>query len=174
VTPKGQICNAPSSVLSSIRNFPRIALHRPDTDLGYGLPSLEAHATQPTVVCHLNKIINTPAYRGHMADTHMHKPPTPFQTSPSTRCVPNGQVGLRPSTKANRHRLLTVCGAYPNLRHVAFYSLVFQMHHPCIGRKLPCYMYHTPAHKISRIEHGIHSSKPLQQVPKMTSMWNTE
>jgi hypothetical protein len=56
---EGQICRALRSAVSSVRNLPRTALHRPTSDIGYGLPSLEAHAAQLTV-CHLHKIINTP------------------------------------------------------------------------------------------------------------------
>jgi hypothetical protein len=49
--------------------------------------------------------------------------------------IPNTTVNVmrpkRPSwtsslTKANRHRLFTTRSVYPNLRHVDFYSLVFQ------------------------------------------------
>jgi hypothetical protein len=68
---EGQICRALRSAVSSVRNLPRTALHRPISDLGYGLPSLKAHAAQLTV-CHLHKITNTPGYRGHMARTHIH------------------------------------------------------------------------------------------------------
>jgi hypothetical protein len=52
-TLEGQICRVLRSAASSVRNLPRTALHRPTTDLGYGLPSLKAHATQLTV-CHLH------------------------------------------------------------------------------------------------------------------------
>jgi hypothetical protein len=63
---EGQISRA----LSSVRNLLRTTLHRPTLYLGYGLPSLKAHAAQLTV-CHLHKIMNTPGYRGHMAKTHI-------------------------------------------------------------------------------------------------------
>jgi hypothetical protein len=66
---EGQICRAPRSAVSSVRNLPRTALHRPTSDLGYGLPSLKAHAAQ-LIVCHLHKIMNTHGYRGHMARAH--------------------------------------------------------------------------------------------------------
>jgi hypothetical protein len=56
---EGQICRALCSAVSSVRNLPRTALHRTTSDLGYGLPSLKAHAAQLTV-CHLHKIMNTP------------------------------------------------------------------------------------------------------------------
>jgi hypothetical protein len=46
---EGQICRALRSAVSSARNLPRTALHRPTSDLGYGLPSLKAHAAQLTV-----------------------------------------------------------------------------------------------------------------------------
>jgi hypothetical protein len=75
---EGQICRALRSAVSSVRNLPRTALHRPTTDLGYGLPSLKAHAAQLTV-CHLHKIMNTPGYKGHMARTHI--------TTISTTCT---------------------------------------------------------------------------------------
>jgi hypothetical protein len=57
---EGQICRALRSAVSSVRYLPRTALHRPTSDLGYGLPSLKAHAAQLSV-CHLHKIINTPS-----------------------------------------------------------------------------------------------------------------
>jgi hypothetical protein len=66
----GKICRALRSATTSVRNLPRIALHSPISDLGYGLPSLKAHAAQLTV-CHLHKIMNTPGYRGHMARAHI-------------------------------------------------------------------------------------------------------
>jgi hypothetical protein len=56
---EGQICRALRSAVSSVRNLPRSALHRPTSDVGYGLPSLKAHAAQ-LAVCHLHKIMNTP------------------------------------------------------------------------------------------------------------------
>jgi hypothetical protein len=68
---EGQICPALRSAVSSGRDLPRTALHRPTTDLGYGLPSLKAHAAQLTL-CHLHKIMNTPGYRGRMARAHIH------------------------------------------------------------------------------------------------------
>jgi hypothetical protein len=43
---EGEICRALRSAVSSVRNLPRTALHRPTSDLGYGLPSLKAHAAQ--------------------------------------------------------------------------------------------------------------------------------
>jgi hypothetical protein len=67
----GQVYRALRSVVSSVRNLPRTALHRPTSHLGYGLPSLKAHAAQLTV-CHLRKIMNTPGYKGRMARTHIH------------------------------------------------------------------------------------------------------
>jgi hypothetical protein len=36
----GQVCRALRSAVSSVRDLPRTALHRPTSDLGYGLPSL--------------------------------------------------------------------------------------------------------------------------------------
>ena len=68
---EGQICRALRSAISSVRNLPRTALHRRTSDLGYGLPSLKAHAAQPRV-CHLHKLMNTHGYRGHMARAHIH------------------------------------------------------------------------------------------------------
>jgi hypothetical protein len=56
-TREGQICRALRSTVSSVRNLARTALHRPTSDLGYGLPSLKSHAAQLTV-CHLHKIMN--------------------------------------------------------------------------------------------------------------------
>jgi hypothetical protein len=56
---EGEICRALRSAISSVRNIPRTALHRPTSDLGRGLPSLKAHAAQLTV-CHLHKIIIHP------------------------------------------------------------------------------------------------------------------
>jgi hypothetical protein len=67
---EGQICRALRSAVSSVRNLPRTALHRPTYELGCGLPSLKAHAAQ-LAVCYLHKIMNTPGYRGHMARTHI-------------------------------------------------------------------------------------------------------
>jgi hypothetical protein len=37
-TLEGQICQALLSAVSSVRNLPRTSLHRPSSDLGYGLP----------------------------------------------------------------------------------------------------------------------------------------
>jgi hypothetical protein len=68
-TMEGQICRALRSAVSSVRNLPRTALHRPTSDLGYGLHSLKAHAVQLTV-CHLHTIMNTSGYKGHMARTN--------------------------------------------------------------------------------------------------------
>jgi hypothetical protein len=51
---EGQIYRALRSAVSSVRNLPRTTLYRPTSDLGYGLPSLKAHAAQLTV-CHLHK-----------------------------------------------------------------------------------------------------------------------
>jgi hypothetical protein len=79
---KGQICRALRSAVSSARNLPRTAVHRPTSDLGYGLPSLKAHATQLTV-CHLHKIINTPGDRGHMARAHIHTISTTYTHWPT-------------------------------------------------------------------------------------------
>jgi hypothetical protein len=58
-TLEGQICRALRFAVSSVRNLPRSSLHRATSDLGYGLPSLKAHAAQLTV-CHLHKIMNSP------------------------------------------------------------------------------------------------------------------
>jgi hypothetical protein len=92
----------PLCCLIGKKRLPRTALHRPTTDLGYGLPSLKAHAEQLTV-CNLHKIMNTPGYRGHMSRTHIHTIsalynhwPTEFITSrghaPSTlRCLVRAQ-----------------------------------------------------------------------------------
>jgi hypothetical protein len=68
---EGQICRALRSAVSSVRNLPRTALHRPTSDLGYGLPSLKAHASQLTV-CHLHKVMNTPGCTCYIAKTHIH------------------------------------------------------------------------------------------------------
>jgi hypothetical protein len=51
-TLEGQICRALRCAVSSVRNLPRTALHRPTLYLGYGLPSLRAHAAQLNF-CHL-------------------------------------------------------------------------------------------------------------------------
>jgi hypothetical protein len=40
----GQLCRTLRFAVSSVRNLPRTALHRPTTDRGYGLPSLKSHA----------------------------------------------------------------------------------------------------------------------------------
>jgi hypothetical protein len=48
-----------------------------------------------------------------------------------------------PLTKAKCSRRFTACNDYPNVRHVGFNSLVFQMHHRCMRRELPCSI-HTP------------------------------
>jgi hypothetical protein len=44
---EGQISRALRSAVSPVRNLPRTALHRPTSDLGYGLASLKAHAAVP-------------------------------------------------------------------------------------------------------------------------------
>jgi hypothetical protein len=95
----GQICRALRSAVSSVPNLPRTTLHRPTSDLCYGLPSLKAHAAQLTV-CHLHKIMSTrPVYRGHMARSYIHTISTTYthwpkesimsrNTSPPTlRCL---------------------------------------------------------------------------------------
>jgi hypothetical protein len=79
---EGQICRALRSAVSSVSNIPRSALHRPTSDLGYGLPSLETHATQ-LAVCHLHKIMNNPGYRGHMAQAHIRTISTPYSHWPT-------------------------------------------------------------------------------------------
>jgi hypothetical protein len=56
-----------------VRNLPRTALHRPSSDLGYGLPSLKAHAAQLTA-CHLHKIMNTSGYRGRPPAAQWRRP----------------------------------------------------------------------------------------------------
>jgi hypothetical protein len=61
--------------------------------------------------------------------------------------------------------MFTARSVYPNLRHVRFYTLAFQKHHPCIWRELPCYI-HTSPHQTSRIEHGTHTSKPPPASPQ--------
>jgi hypothetical protein len=43
---EGQIYRELHSAVSSVRNLSRTALHRTESYLGYGLPSLKAHATQ--------------------------------------------------------------------------------------------------------------------------------
>jgi hypothetical protein len=58
---EGQVCRALCFAVSSVRNRPRTALHRPASNLGYGLPSLKAHASQLRV-CRLHKITHTPGY----------------------------------------------------------------------------------------------------------------
>jgi hypothetical protein len=55
-TLEGQICRALRSAISSVRDLPRTAVHRPTSDLGYGLSSLNAHPAQLTV-CYLHKIM---------------------------------------------------------------------------------------------------------------------
>jgi hypothetical protein len=81
-TLEGQICRALRSAVSSVRNLPRTAFHHPTYDLGYGLPSLKAHAAQLTV-CHLHKIMNTPGYRGHMARAHFRTISTTYTRWPT-------------------------------------------------------------------------------------------
>jgi hypothetical protein len=85
----GQICQALRSAVSSARNLPRTALHRNSTDLGYGLPSLKAHATQLTVY-HLYKIMNTPGYIGHMAGPHIHTIFTTYNYWPTDSIMSRG------------------------------------------------------------------------------------
>jgi hypothetical protein len=82
----GQICRALRSAVSSVRNLPRIALHRPTSDLDCGLPSLKAHSAQLTV-CHLHKIMNTPSYRGHMARSDIHTISTTYTHWPTESIV---------------------------------------------------------------------------------------
>jgi hypothetical protein len=79
---EGQICRALRFDVFSVRNVPRTTLHRPTSDLGYGLPSLKAHATQVRV-CHLHKIMNIPYYRAHMARTHIHTISTTYNNWPT-------------------------------------------------------------------------------------------
>jgi hypothetical protein len=67
----GQVCRVPRSAVFSVRNLPCTALYRPTSDLGYGLPSLKAYASQLTA-CHLHLIMNNLGYRGHVAKTHIH------------------------------------------------------------------------------------------------------
>jgi hypothetical protein len=79
---EGQTCKTLRSAVSSVRNLPLTALHRPTNDLGYGLPSLKAHAAQLTV-CHLHRIMNTPGYIDHMARTHIRTISTTYTQWPT-------------------------------------------------------------------------------------------
>jgi hypothetical protein len=72
--------------------------------------------------------------------------------------IPNTAVNVmrpkRPSwtsplAKANRPST-TPLTIHPTLHHVRFNSLLFQIHHPCLRRELPCSIY-TPANLTSRI-----------------------
>jgi hypothetical protein len=81
-TLKVQICRALRSSVYSVRNLSCTALHRPTSDLGFGLPSLKAHAAQLTV-CHLHKIMNTPGYKGHMPRQHIHTISTHYNHWPT-------------------------------------------------------------------------------------------
>jgi hypothetical protein len=83
----GQIYRALRSAVSSVHHLPRTALHRPKSNLGYGLPSLKAHSTQ-LAVCHLHKIMNTPGYKGHIARTHIHTISTTYYRRPRESIVP--------------------------------------------------------------------------------------
>jgi hypothetical protein len=84
-----------------VRNLPRTALHRPTSDLGYGLPSLKAHAAQLTI-CHLHQIMSTPGYRAQMTRRHIHTISTTYthwpiesimtrNSSPILRCLVRAQ-----------------------------------------------------------------------------------
>jgi hypothetical protein len=79
---EGRICRVLHSAVSSVRNLPRSALHRPTSDLGYGLPSLKARVAQLTV-CHMYKNMNTSRYIGHMAITHIHIISTTYNHKPT-------------------------------------------------------------------------------------------
>jgi hypothetical protein len=90
----GQICRALRAAVSSVRNLPRTALHRPTSDLGYGLPSVKAHAAQLTV-CHLHKIMNNPGHRGHMARAHIRTICTTYSHWPTKSIMTRNSI---PST----------------------------------------------------------------------------
>jgi hypothetical protein len=99
----GQICRALRSAFFSVRNLPRTAMHRPTSYLGYGLPSLKAHAAQLTA-CHLHNIINTPGYRGHNARTHIHTMSTTYNQWPTESIMSRNtsQPTLRCLVRAQR------------------------------------------------------------------------
>jgi hypothetical protein len=93
-----------------------------------------------------------------------------FQTP---RTVVNMMRPTRPSwtpslAKAIRPRPFIAYIACSILRHVGFYSLVFQIHHLCLRRELSCSIQ-KPANQISRIGHGIHASKTTSNKSKK---WN--
>jgi hypothetical protein len=47
-TLEGQICRALRYAVSSVRNLPRTALHRPTSDLSFGLPSVSTSIPLPS------------------------------------------------------------------------------------------------------------------------------
>jgi hypothetical protein len=109
--------------------------------------------------------------KGPAVETHGHYiPPQESEQYYAPSQVKNGtmrrfycQARPRPSSKPitlaylQRPMLTQTC--------VSFYSLVFQMHNPCMRRELPCSI-HTPANQTSRTEHGIHASKPRLASPQ--------
>jgi hypothetical protein len=81
-------------------NLPRTALHCPTSDLGCGLLSLKAHATQLTV-CHLHKIMSTPGY----AHPHhfYHLQPLAHRVHHVTRFLPAHTQMPSPGPTRRRH-----------------------------------------------------------------------
>jgi hypothetical protein len=103
---EGQICRAVRSAVSSVRNLPRTTLHRPTSDLGYGLPSLKAHAAQLAVCSHFHKTMNTLGFKGHhMARTHIHTISTTYNHWPTESIMSRSTSPptLRCLVRAQRH-----------------------------------------------------------------------
>jgi hypothetical protein len=70
------------------------------------------------------------------------------------------------ATKVHRPRPFNACTLYPTLHHVGFYSLIFQIHHPCMWRELPCSI-HTPATKPRALTRHPRVQNPSNKPPKI-------
>jgi hypothetical protein len=77
-----------------------------------------------------------------------------------------------PLAKANRPLSFLACIVYATLHHVGFYSLIFQIHHPCMRRELLC-MLHSHTRKPNLAYRTRHPSlhTPFQQVQNNKISW---
>jgi hypothetical protein len=98
----------------------------------------------------------TRATRGAGVDGTSTYPSIPNTTVNVMR--PKRKRWTSPLAKSNRPRPFIACTIYPTLHHRGLNSFFFQIHYPCLRRKLPCSI-HTPAIQTLLIEHGIHASQ---------------
>jgi hypothetical protein len=139
-----------------VRNLPRTALHRPTSDLGYGLPSLKAHAAQLTVY-RLQKIMNTPGYKGHMARAHIRTISTTY-THWLTKSIMPGSSSL-PTLRCMVRAQRDTCTMFHNISPVS--TLPHQPH--CLHTPRPLHPPRQhPPNLTPRQSHPLHRPSHLQ------------